>query len=433
MRAAKYCTKRTAAVAIALLVAFAVTPALAKTTAPVCPKIKGNQISATPDTFACVLGDRAGGWHFVLTSITSKNLCPATITVTLDSVAPQSCGVNGPNFTVPLSSYQGGTCFYDLNSSNANWTPDCLTASMAGASTNGGTCTTQSQFNLSSAPCSASTEALGLNYPGALDPLFAPYCDANLNVLNQQNGGCPVIADDNGPVNPVTVNDLPLVVQDKIYITNPSVSGTGNVHFKRYLDEQCTQLAPSDGGTITISGATGLSAPWTIPSGLQPPEVRAFEACLVDSAGNDLVCSGCEFWPIVNTPGGGCTDTIGFWKTHGPGLCLQGNNTDQWNGVVLTELNFTDEAGMCAVLLSQPKLGQHCLQLERQLIGTLLNKYVNNADTTQVDTAIAQAESLILGNVNGINEAACNLLIPVLDTFNQGLDPGVPHCGNETP
>jgi hypothetical protein len=54
---------------------------------------------------------------------------------------------------------------------------------------------------------------------------------------------------------------------------------------------------------------------------------------------------------MPTTQGENCTFTIGYWKTHGPGDCVSGNNANEWPvaGLTLGTVNYTD-LELCSIL-----------------------------------------------------------------------------------
>lgn len=134
--------------------------------------------------------------------------------------------------------------------------------------------------------------------------------------------------------------------------------------------------------------------------------------------------------------GGGCTFTQGYWKTHGPTLCLTGNNTNQWpadvqaNGLALGTTSYTDSE-LCSIF-NTPAQGNGLISLAHQLIAAKLN-VANGADSTQVTQTIADADALIAGYVippvggDALPNASTSALTATLTSYNEGsIGPG--HC-----
>ena len=133
--------------------------------------------------------------------------------------------------------------------------------------------------------------------------------------------------------------------------------------------------------------------------------------------------------------GGGdtnCTLTQGFWKTHGPVGCVEGNNTNEWPTTALTLGNrvYTD-AELCSIL-NQPAAGNGLLTLAHQLIAAKLN-IAAGADGSSVAAAIAAADALIGANVippvgsDTLTPASVSSLVSTLTSFNEGTT-GPGHC-----
>lgn len=133
--------------------------------------------------------------------------------------------------------------------------------------------------------------------------------------------------------------------------------------------------------------------------------------------------------------GGGdhnCTLTQGYWKTHGPVGCVEGNNTNTWATTSLTLGNhvYTD-AELCSIL-NQPAAGNGLLTLAHQLIAAKLN-IAAGADGSSVSAAIAAADALIGDLVippvgtDSLSTAATASLVTTLTNFNEGTT-GPGHC-----
>lgn len=125
--------------------------------------------------------------------------------------------------------------------------------------------------------------------------------------------------------------------------------------------------------------------------------------------------------------GGGCSYTIGFWKTH----------PEAWPVDELTLGGVTyNQAELLDILNTQPR-GDKTLILAHQLIGTKLN-LANGADGTDLGDTIAEADAWLAANGGvGSGEKKWNGGEPLkntMDDYNNGLiGPG--HCddaGNVT-
>ena len=138
----------------------------------------------------------------------------------------------------------------------------------------------------------------------------------------------------------------------------------------------------------------------------------------------------CETLPC--NPGGGCTFTQGFWKTHGPLGCVTGNNTNVWPVTSLALGNTTyDDTQLCAIF-NTPGGGNGLISLAHQLIAAKLN-VVNGANGADIADVINSADALIGGLVvppigsGSLSSGATSTLVTTLTSFNEGLiGPG--HC-----
>ena len=127
--------------------------------------------------------------------------------------------------------------------------------------------------------------------------------------------------------------------------------------------------------------------------------------------------------------------TQGFWKTHGPAPCTQGNNTNVWPAgcfpMMLGNVAYT-QAQICSILQQQPN-GNGLVSLAHQLIATLLNG-CSTSDLTPAQACINSAHALI-GNlvvppVGGgfLAPGTTSAVTECLDDYNNGLLGGVANC-----
>lgn len=134
--------------------------------------------------------------------------------------------------------------------------------------------------------------------------------------------------------------------------------------------------------------------------------------------------------------------TQGFWKTHGPGLCHSGSNSNVWPagcfpmkvGDKGTGYAYTD-LEICSILLRSVG-GNGLISLAHQVITTKLNG-CSTSDLTPVATALADAQALI-GNLvvppvgtdppNHLDPSVTSDLTETLDDYNNGLLGGVANC-----
>jgi hypothetical protein len=92
-----------------------------------------------------------------------------------------------------------------------------------------------------------------------------------------------------------------------------------------------------------------------------------------------------------------CTLTQGYWKTHGPEGCVEGNNSNEWpvNNLTLGAYVYTD-IQLCSILNTAAQ-GNGLIALAHQLIAAKLN-IAKDADGTDAALCITQADALI-GNL----------------------------------
>ena len=132
--------------------------------------------------------------------------------------------------------------------------------------------------------------------------------------------------------------------------------------------------------------------------------------------------------------GDGCTYTQGFWKTHGPTGCLNGNNTNEWPAAALPmtlgTVQYTD-LELCSIL-NKPAAGNGLISLAHQLIAAKLN-LAKGANPTDAAAAIAAADALIGGLVvppvgaGSLANAVTSALTDALTDYNEGAT-GPGHC-----
>lgn len=148
-----------------------------------------------------------------------------------------------------------------------------------------------------------------------------------------------------------------------------------------------------------------------------PPQVPAtLFAELVE--GSDYESIACA----IESGGGGCTYTQGFWKNH----------PDAWpvNNLTLGTVNYT-QAELLQIF-RQPVRGNGLVALAHQLIAAKLN-VANGADPTDAQDAIDDADALIGGLVvppigdGYLRPRDASDLVETLDDYNNGrIGPG--HC-----
>ncbi|HEY6193855.1 MAG TPA: hypothetical protein VI504_02345 [Candidatus Eisenbacteria bacterium] len=99
---------------------------------------------------------------------------------------------------------------------------------------------------------------------------------------------------------------------------------------------------------------------------------------------------------------GGCVHTQGFWSTHGPNLCHNGNNADTWLSTCFPMSlggNLYSATEVCTIL-NTPIKGNGAVALARQLIAATFNKCVLGAKCEDAD--IAAANSFLQSNLGSI-------------------------------
>lgn len=127
-----------------------------------------------------------------------------------------------------------------------------------------------------------------------------------------------------------------------------------------------------------------------------------------------------------------CTYTPGYWKTHGPGACMSGNNSNEWpvTDLMLGNVNYT-ATELCSILQT-PANGNGLLILAHQLIAAKLN-VANGADPTDILAFIGAADALIdnyvIPPVGGdyIHPSFASANTQILDDWNNGIT-GPGHC-----
>lgn len=151
-----------------------------------------------------------------------------------------------------------------------------------------------------------------------------------------------------------------------------------------------------------------------VPQGKAKSEFSATQTCAT------LACSGET----------SCTLTQGYWKTHGPEGCLNGNNTNTWpvTSLMLGNTSYQDTQ-LCSIL-NTPAKGNGLLTLAHQLIAAKLN-VANGADASAVAASIAAADAMIgdlkVGDGGYLAPGVTSTLTSALDSYNGGaIGPG--HC-----
>lgn len=130
-----------------------------------------------------------------------------------------------------------------------------------------------------------------------------------------------------------------------------------------------------------------------------------------------------------------CTLTQGYWKTHGP--VPTGNNEYTWpqevkdNGLMLGSVLYTPD--QLLAIFNTPASGNGLIALAHQLIAAKLNIASGAAHPSDVDQAIADADTLIGGLVippvgsGFLKPAVTSALTTALANYNEGVT-GPGHC-----
>jgi hypothetical protein len=142
----------------------------------------------------------------------------------------------------------------------------------------------------------------------------------------------------------------------------------------------------------------------------------------------------CRLFVQVEQPKGGCTYTQGFWKTHGPVGCAEGNNQNAWPVDSLALGNTTYSASELCSIFNQDTAGNGLVILAHQLIAAELNKANGASLPVVVADALAQAHALIGDLVvppvgsDYLHPSLTEFLSTVLTAYNEGLIEGTVHC-----
>ena len=160
--------------------------------------------------------------------------------------------------------------------------------------------------------------------------------------------------------------------------------------------------------------------------------------------GGEIVCSTDPCGPTQ------CTHTWGYWKTHGPTGCVNGNNSNEWpaNSLTLGNVNYT-AAQLCCIFQATPG-GNGLIQLAHQLISAKFSVLSGATNCPEVAQAIADADAMIGNLVVPSSPANCTNgagslpggaggLVLTLDTYNNGglcspnCHGGAPQKAGESP
>jgi hypothetical protein len=218
-------------------------------------------------------------------------------------------------------------------------------------------------------------------------------------------------------------------LSDDLRLCKASFSGNANISRYNLLAGECVtvnvgELLFDNGASSNCIAALACGTDYVFhafghaTSALNRSDFTANRTC------STLACS-CPQPP-------NCTLTQGYWKTHGPGGCVAGNNTNEWPVTLLTlgTVTYTD-LEVCSIL-NTPAAGNGLIVLAHQLIAAKLN-VAKGADGTAVAQAIADADALIGGLVippvgtGFLAASATSTLTGTLTSYNEGaIGPG--HC-----
>jgi|SwirhirootsSR2_FD_contig_51_593251_length_1189_multi_5_in_0_out_0_1 hypothetical protein len=162
-------------------------------------------------------------------------------------------------------------------------------------------------------------------------------------------------------------------------------------------------------------------------------------SCQVAFGGPEVIEPG-QSCSTFDDCGGGCTFTQGYWKTHGPGDCNSGHNSNVWcdtNGaaagiMTLGSVTYTD-VQICSILNAAAK-GNGLLILAHQLIAAKFNACAGStcdaADIATADTFIGTKIIPPVGTASVKSSALPPGLVTALDNFNNGLGCALHCAGN---
>jgi hypothetical protein len=133
--------------------------------------------------------------------------------------------------------------------------------------------------------------------------------------------------------------------------------------------------------------------------------------------------------------GENCTHTIGYWSTHGPVGCVQGNNENMWPVTELMIGGRTYSDGELCLILNRTASGCKDIILAHQLIAAMLS--MANGATAPSDCDVDAASALLTNNLTTSccsggpstcpNGSLMTTAAGCLDLYNNGYG-NVPHC-----
>ena len=253
-----------------------------------------------------------------------------------------------------------------------------------------------------------------------------------------------VLDDQNKDITGTTVN-AGTIVHDQATVTRTAGTPagvpdpTGSVTFKLYSGTGCsgTVLATDANEPLGASGVA-TSATFTTPT---TAGSFSYLAHYNGDANYPAKDAGCE--PFQTTRPSVGALTIGFWKTHAPASCKQGNgnqsddltpNLGLPTGITLGTYHLTDPCKAVQLLsknnvngVAEP--GDPIFNMVAQLVGVYLN--LNNGASTcaALNTALASAQTLLTAvHFDGVTHdtltaaqtTLANSLNGTFDSFNNG-------------
>jgi hypothetical protein len=222
-------------------------------------------------------------------------------------------------------------------------------------------------------------------------------------------------------------------VEGDVTVTN--VSATQTVMLSATVKVQCNG-SDVPGATQSLGPAsTGPGGSQTFPYSIPLTPVGGCAYTVVAEGISSIITphnvktvpfdfNNCPDQPCAT---GGCTLTLGFWKTH----------PDNWPVASLTLGTVNYNQTQLLSILNQSVRGNGLVLLAHQLIAAKLN-VANGATCASVVASIAAADALIGGLIvppvgaGSLSTSAVSSLATALDNFNNGLVAGCPgHCSTE--
>lgn len=191
----------------------------------------------------------------------------------------------------------------------------------------------------------------------------------------------------------------------------------------------------NEGESITVNlyagpGKTGLLSSTTYDDGVGQGNIHVMNLNTAGVGFMEVVINGSMGIDNIElclppTYGSGCTYTQGYWKTHGPGDCAKGNNTNAWpqpirsGGVTFGNYYYSPSA-MCS-LFNTPVKGTN-LGLAHQLFAAMLNSAKNGgAPSAAVQTCIDNAILFLANNGGATGNVSSNYLKSQREQLNTCL------------